>query len=297
MKVRTLTISVIVFLASVGAWAAWQERTQLLTDPASTDEVLVNDVSDTTDNAAGTVKRTTLTNLMKILGSLISDSGAFRVKETTSGAEWSIQVYDNDDATWRSCLTFTNGNSPAMSIGEGCSFTGVDEVNVSAVDKYLVGGNELVDDTATDGDTTKVWSADKSYDTYAAPPDIGSTTPPFAWTKMAIYSKTAATYTIGTDNAREAYGGTFLNGDDDAIAFTWPATLVAGMSACFGQDDGATAAITVNPGTDHYIILDGTKGTVSTAIASTGAAGDEICMQAISTTILKTWGKAGTWEE
>jgi hypothetical protein len=111
-----------------------------------------------------------------------------------------------------------------------------------------------------------------------------------------ISSKTAATYTVGTDDANESYGTLFVNGDDDAIDFTLP-SAVAGMSACFMQGQGVSSAITVQPNTGDYLVVDGTRGTAATDYASTGAGGDKICVVAMDATDWIVTTEQGTWSE
>lgn len=267
MGVKKLTISVLIFLCSVGAWAAWQDRTQLLTDPAGGDEVQVNDVSDTTDNAAGTVKRTSLTNLMKILGSLISDSGAFRVNETTSGAEWSIQLYDTGASAWRDCLTFTNGNPPTVAIGSYCSFSGTmygtNEIDVTAASKYMVGGYPLINDSAGDGDTGNVYSADKIYDELVAKQD-------------ADYEAEGSNITT-TTSITSADLGKRRKFTAEATA-TLPAASSTSYYGCvaFRVRDAAETA-TIAPQAGEIINLNGEPGDPGQAIEATGA-GETVIM-------------------
>ena len=111
-----------------------------------------------------------------------------------------------------------------------------------------------------------------------------------------ISSKTAATYTVGTDDAHESYGTLFINGDNDAIDFTLP-SAVAGMSACFMQGQGAAGAITVQPNTGDYLVVDGVRGTAATDYASSGAAGDKICIIAMDATDWIVTSESGTWSE
>jgi hypothetical protein len=111
-----------------------------------------------------------------------------------------------------------------------------------------------------------------------------------------ISSKTAATYTVGTDDANESYGTLFVNGDDDAIDFTLP-SAIAGMSACFMQGQGVSGAITVQPNTGDYLVVDGTRGTAATDYASSGAGGDKICVVAVDATDWIVTTEQGTWSE
>jgi hypothetical protein len=271
---KKLFVSVIIFLFSVGAWAAWQDRTQLLTNPAGSDEVLVNDVSDTTDDDDGTVKRTTLTNLMKILGTLISDSGAFRVSETTEDAAWSFQIYDNDDATWRDCLTFTNGDTPRVTVGTGCGFDGIDTVNVSAISKLQVNSSALVNDSAGNGDTSEVYSADKVYDQLALKQDKAgapwsysdSITDPVDADDMVTvaYMPKAVTVTNVYCNAQGGGDIDFTLQYCDADGSTNCTTVTTAINCDGGQDadDGTIDNPTVAAGKTLKILFGAPTGTV-----------------------------------
>ena len=108
--------------------------------------------------------------------------------------------------------------------------------------------------------------------------------------------KTAATYTVGTDDANESYGTLFLNGDNDAIDFTLP-SAVAGMSACFVQGQGVAGAITVQPNTGDYLVVDGVRGTIATDYTSGGEGADKLCVIAADATDWIVTSEIGTWAE
>jgi hypothetical protein len=111
-----------------------------------------------------------------------------------------------------------------------------------------------------------------------------------------VSSKTAATYTIGTDDSDEANGTVFINGDNDAIDFTLP-SAVAGMSVCIFQANGVSGAITIQPNTGDYLLKDGSRGTAATDYVSTGDGGDAICVCAISADDWLITRESGTWSE
>ena len=56
---------------------------------------------------------------------LMTNGSDFRVSTTTTAHEFSIQVYDNDDTTWRDALTFTNGDSPSVTLGANVTLGGL----------------------------------------------------------------------------------------------------------------------------------------------------------------------------
>ncbi len=107
---------------------------------------------------------------------------------------------------------------------------------------------------------------------------------------------TENTYTIGTDNTNEAYGTMFINSDDDALDLTLP-SAVLGMSVCVFQGQGTTGAITLQPAAGDFLVIAGARGNVATDYASTGAAGDRICVVAMSATDWIVTSIEGTWGE
>ena len=56
---------------------------------------------------------------------LMVNASDLRVSTTTTAHEFSIQVYDNDDTTWRDALTFTNGDSPSVTLGASVTLAGL----------------------------------------------------------------------------------------------------------------------------------------------------------------------------
>lgn len=111
-----------------------------------------------------------------------------------------------------------------------------------------------------------------------------------------VVAKTAATYTVGTDDALEPYGTLFFNGDNDAIDFTLP-QAVAGMSMCFFQGNGSTAAITVQPGTGDQLCLDSVLLTAGTDYTSSGTGADKLCIIAKNDYVWTISMISGTWSE
>lgn len=112
---------------------------------------------------------------------------------------------------------------------------------------------------------------------------------------VLIVPKTAATYTLGTDSAREKDGAYTVNADNDAFALTLPAQSV-GMSGCLGQGDGVSAALTLD-NTAQYFVMDGIKAAQGEALVSSGSASDQICWICLQTDIIKITSKTGTWAE
>jgi hypothetical protein len=115
-------------------------------------------------------------------------------------------------------------------------------------------------------------------------------------TPAAVSSKTAATYTIGTDDSDESWGSLFLNGDNDAIAFTLPAAQV-GMGVTIMNGAGVSGAITVDCDASDAFVLNGVQASNGEAIVSTGAAADRITVEAISAALWLVTDSEGTWAE
>lgn len=203
------------------------------------------------------------------------------------------------DASGDAALTFNDGQEVALP--SGASFTGFDTVNLTTVDKYKVGGNPLVDDDGTNGDTDKVWSADKSYDQLALKAPLAS--PTFTGTVGAAtitatgnvtgLLETATDADAHTLTSAEYHGGTVLA--TGAGIYTLP-TAAAGLSGCVEAGYGVTAIIQLLPGTGDYIVHQGARGTAATSIKSGADAGDRICYRAYNATdwYVTTYG---TWAE
>ena len=111
-----------------------------------------------------------------------------------------------------------------------------------------------------------------------------------------VNPKTAATYTVGTDDSNESYGTLFVNADNDAIGFVLP-SAVSGMSTCFMQGQGVVGAISVLPAAGDYLVVDGVRGTVATSYGSAGSGEDQLCAIAIDATDWIITTSMGTWSE
>ena len=96
--------------------------------------------------------------------------------------------------------------------------------------------------------------------------------------------------------AAEAYGSVFVNGDNDAVDLTLP-SAVAGMAVFIVQGQGVSGAITIQPNTNDYLVVDGVRGSAATDYVSTGAAGDRICVVAVSADDWVVTTETGTWAE
>lgn len=171
MKKFFITLITCLLLAAAPAFADWEDRPSYTSQgrtPATSDDVMVRDLDDPTDDAAnGTVVRGTLLQLFQAMQEWIQNGDDFRLYTTTSGHAWAIQIYDNDGAAWVDCLTFTNGNTPTISLGTGCQLSGLGSINLASATDYDVNGANWLDDTKGNGDTGNLWSADKIYDQLA----------------------------------------------------------------------------------------------------------------------------------
>jgi hypothetical protein len=108
-----------------------------------------------------------------------------------------------------------------------------------------------------------------------------------------ISSKSGA-YTVGTDDAHESYGTLFVA--TGAADLTLP-SAVAGMSICLMQGQGNTSALTIQPNTGDYLVVDGARETAATDYVSTGAADEKICVAAADATDWYVTSIVGTWSE
>lgn len=112
-----------------------------------------------------------------------------------------------------------------------------------------------------------------------------------------VSGKTAATYTVGTDNAFESFWGTvFINNDNDALALTLD-SAVERKSGCIAQGPGVSAAITVTPGAGDRFLKDSTALTVATAYTSGGTGAAKLCWVAIDDTHWLITTQVGPWSE
>jgi len=114
--------------------------------------------------------------------------------------------------------------------------------------------------------------------------------------KINVVLKTAATYTIGTDDVDESKGSIFVNNDNDAIAWTLD-TAAVGKSGCAAQGVGVSAAITVTPGTGDRFVKDGTALTIATAYTSNATGLAKLCWVAIDNTYWMITTEVGVWSE
>ena len=131
----------------------------------------------------------------------------------------------------------------------------------------------LIDDTAGDGDTDKLLSADKVVDLIA-----GSARLPVSTTSKA------AIYTIGTDSSDEAYGGTVYV--TTATAITAPAVVV-GMN--FSVVTIGDIAVSLDLNAVDKMILDGVTLADGDQATNSSKSGDTITCQYYSADGFYCW--------
>jgi len=105
-------------------------------------------------------------------------------------------------------------------------------------------------------------------------------------------------YTIGTDNANEAYGAIFFNTDASTRVFTLP-SAAAGMSVCVRNLQGVAQILRLDAGSGDYIV----KSTGARTSASgeyygaTADAKNQVCVVAYDATDWYVTSEVGTWTE
>jgi len=111
-------------------------------------------------------------------------------------------------------------------------------------------------------------------------------------------NQTSDTYTLGTNSTADSWGTYFTNTDAaaDGAAYTME-SAVAGMHFCLENGVGVTEVLSVTPAAGDYLVKNGVRGTAATARASSGAAGDKICVFCQDATDCKITGEVGTWAE
>jgi hypothetical protein len=69
------------------------------------------------------------------------------------------------------------------------------------------------------------------------------------------------------------------------------------MAVYIVQGQGVDGAITVQPNTGDYLVVDGVRGTAATDYSSAGGASDRICVVAVSADDWIVTTETGTWAE
>jgi len=215
---------------------------------------------------------------------------------------------DTDDAT----LTWDEDNSNLV-LTTGLATSG----------KFTLGNDDdsnddSVDLISHDGGVIQIYDADDDYSTTISVTDVSSAAQLNVNSKMDVDGAFTAS-TVTSDAGVSGTTGTFsgivtglvnttvdpanlsnFNGtfavSGTSYALTLP-TAAAGYSVCLYQGQGRTDALSVTPAAGDYLVVDGVRKTVATAYASTGAAGDRICVVSVSADDWIVTSKTGTWSE
>lgn len=105
-------------------------------------------------------------------------------------------------------------------------------------------------------------------------------------------------YTVGTDDADEAYGTMFVNTGASTRTFTLP-SAAAGMNMCFKNTQGNAKSIRIDAGTGDYIVKsDGNRTSASGEYyGCTASASCMVCVVAYDDTDWHVMAERGTWAE
>ena len=144
---------------------------------------------------------------------------------------------------------------------------------------YDTGSNFLLD---TDTSVNHVWSASKITSELAFKANLAS--PTFTGTVSGATGSFTGALTAhvnvitggtATLTAEQARGSLYITNATSTI--TLP-DAVLGYSVCVVSGQGQTGALTIAIDASDYIVTDGVRGTLGASKASTGAAGDKICL-------------------
>ena len=108
----------------------------------------------------------------------------------------------------------------------------------------------------------------------------------------------SADYTVGTDDADEAYGTLFISTASSTITFTLP-SAAAGMNMCFKNTQGNAQSIRIDAASGDYIVKsDGNRTSASGEYyGCTASAACMVCVVAYDDTDWHVTSARGTWAE
>ncbi len=108
----------------------------------------------------------------------------------------------------------------------------------------------------------------------------------------------SAGYTVGTDDADEAYGTLFISTASSTITFTLP-SAAAGMNMCFKNTQGNAQSIRIDAASGDYIVKsDGNRTSASGEYyGCTASASCMVCVVAYDDTDWHVVSERGTWAE
>ena len=217
---------------------------------------------------------------------------------------WAEHIAQLESVTW----VFTNSISVPgvistapdgahyLDINNGVAITATATAGFLAylTDRYWVanGANwttRYLLDSSFIGSVVQAWDAD--LDSWALiSPSTGSINTTGNISGAIVTDTDADAHTL---TEAEYHGGSVLA--TGAGVYTLP-TAAAGRHGCVETGQGITAIIQLLPASGDFIVHEGSRGTVATAIASDGSAGDRICYRAYNT---DDWyvSTFGTWAE
>ena len=144
-----------------------------------------------------------------------------RVSTTTDAHEFSIQVYDVDDTTWRDALTFTNGNSPSVTLGASVTLGGLGVI--SAGDDIIVADTKSIRSGAAASDYFSIETTD----------DVGGTPAQVEAMRVTVGATSAAPLVeIGDSGATSPSVVNYIQAGANAQADTkYSGTVITGLNA------------------------------------------------------------------
>ena len=257
---------------------------------------------ETTANSVGVSSTTGVTSVN--FGAIQGLMGNLTVQQTSSvpsitlkhsgeaSAQSIIQFYD--DATYKYSLVYDTAGDGTANFGiydaanTAWRFTtsqtaiafGVDDENI----KFTKTGTDGIT-VGTDTGVTRVTTA------------LQLVTTGYVLGPIKIVAK-SSDYTIGTDDANEAYGAIFINTGASTRTFTLP-SAVAGMSCCIKNAQAVAQILRLDAGADDYIVMETGARTSAAAeyYGSTADAGAMLCVVAVDATDWHVTAKVGTWAQ
>ena len=191
----------------------------------------------TTATGTGAPMRGTTPTIITSL--LMTNASDLRVATTTDAHEFSQQVYDVDDTTWRDALTFTNANAPSVTLGADVTLAGLGLIDPASGLKSLtpVSGS-------TTGFAAGFTGANLYGGTYVVTSDSGDLQLPLmaAGMNFTIIVSTAIECVAAT-NVNDGY---MLDGVDTAEDNSVVSTSTSGDIAVYQYYTAADWLITTN---------------------------------------------------
>jgi hypothetical protein len=219
-----------------------------------------------------------------------TDTGKFKIGDGSTG--WTTLVYQNDKLGSANIVP----DSGTFTFDESAANPNDADVRLSATDgvlKFAAVNGENNEDLTVDLDQT------------ANTAILGSSTGLTLITTGAIPAGGAikvvgksSDYTIGTDNANEAYGAVFFNTGASTRVFTLP-SAAAGMYVCVRNAQGVNQILRLDAGSGDYIVMSTGARTSAAAeyYGATASPKNQVCVVAYDATDWYVTGEAGTWTE